>query len=302
MAPDENRTDVATWVVGTDGSDHARVAAEWSVALAADSPKPVHLQICAAWQIPYMGALPIPGETLQTVAAETEAAIAAQARDLADALGSPPCVTTGVRTGKGPAGQVLLTAAEQADLVVVGSRGRGGFARLLLGSTSHQVAVHSPAPVIIVPPSARYEGLRRVIVGVDGSTNSQAALAWANNMAPEEAELVAAMVWESPAYLGLEGLDPGALDRLMANAEHGFQTTMDDAEGHLGCPGRFTRLFEVGHPGHALVTLGEDADLVVVGGRGRGGIAGAVLGSVATWVTHHLTCPAAVIPAPASTE
>jgi nucleotide-binding universal stress UspA family protein len=56
---------------------------------------------------------------------------------------------------RGPPASVLLRAAEKADLLVVGSRGRGGFQRLLLGSVSHQVASHSPVPVMIVPPPGR---------------------------------------------------------------------------------------------------------------------------------------------------
>ena len=68
-----------------------------------------------------------------------------------DAAGAPAPASVTVRAVSGIAAQELISAADDADLVVVGSRGGGGFARLMLGSTSNQVASHAAAPVVVVP-------------------------------------------------------------------------------------------------------------------------------------------------------
>ena len=85
--------------------------------------------------------------------------VAAARQVLADATGAIPTGPDAMEPhrllGEGPAAEVLLRAAERADLLVVGSRGRGGFAGLLLGSVSQQCAQHAPCPVVIVPPPRR---------------------------------------------------------------------------------------------------------------------------------------------------
>ena len=133
-------------VVGVDGSRESERALEWAVTearLRKTSVSAVHV-----WTYPYFGAAPITPPILD------QEQIEADARALLEAVVSKVAtegVTIHARLYEGSAGRCLLDAAKDAELLVVGSRGRGGFAELLLGSVSHQVAHHAPCPVVIVP-------------------------------------------------------------------------------------------------------------------------------------------------------
>ena len=134
--------------MGVDSSDGARRALEWAVAearLRGAAVEAVHV-----WQLPYflstpLGDLPIErGDLEDTAQAELDGVV-----DAIDATGLAEPIIRTVAVGN-PAG-VLLETARDADLLVVGARGHGGFAGLLLGSVSQQVVHHAPCPVVIVP-------------------------------------------------------------------------------------------------------------------------------------------------------
>lgn len=136
-------------VVGIDGSDNSRAALRWAVDEA--RTRNATLEALLVWQEPYYGgsllAAPQPidfGDMETSYRAELT-------KIVADAdtsgLGMPVIETV----ARGSSSGALLAAAEDADLLVVGSRGDGGFLGLLLGSVSHQVAAHAPCPVVIVP-------------------------------------------------------------------------------------------------------------------------------------------------------
>lgn len=135
-------------VVGVDGSDHARRALAY--ALEESRRRDATVEAVFAYHAPmYYPGLevgvappPLPKEKLEAEAMKT----------LLEALNwVPDDVPVDPVVAEGPPGRVLLDAAADADLLVVGSRGRGGFAGLLLGSTSHQVVSHAHCPVVVVP-------------------------------------------------------------------------------------------------------------------------------------------------------
>jgi nucleotide-binding universal stress UspA family protein len=137
-------------VVGADGSPGARAALEFASREAASHQ--ARLRIVCAWQIPPTVYSPgfAPGVDQETldgyrVGAETvvNEAVAA-AKELQSAV---ECEGAAVQ---GQPADVLLREAEGADLIVVGNRGHGGFASLLLGSVSHQVVQHASCPVTVV--------------------------------------------------------------------------------------------------------------------------------------------------------
>ena len=135
----------------------------------------------------------------------------------------------------------------------------------------------------------------RVVVGVDGSDNSAAALRWALDYARPDDQVVAVNVWEIRATTGLEGI---GLD--FEEFEAAARTTLHDVvEGLDGSDAaRVTEEVYHGHPGHVLMELTEDADLLVVGARGHGGFLSLLLGSVSTYAVHHARCPVVVVPVP----
>jgi nucleotide-binding universal stress UspA family protein len=137
-------------IVGIDGSDHSRRALEWAFREAALRQEPLTVLTVQQGVVGYWGApvaLPSDGDLLQQA---REAAQKATDSVAEQATGSrPPSVTVQAVTGL-PA-QELLLAAEGATLLVVGSRGSGGFQRLVMGSVSTQVAQHARGPVVVIP-------------------------------------------------------------------------------------------------------------------------------------------------------
>ncbi|HXV35152.1 MAG TPA: universal stress protein [Gaiellaceae bacterium] len=148
---------MAKIVVGTDGSPSAQHAVSW--ALGEARLRKAALHIVHAWMVPLVDALPEPwllavpiGHTEQ----ELEDRLAAGAREFLEATvaeakaAGPELDVIGELAEMRPAA-ALLAAARDADLLVVGSRGHGGFAGLLLGSVSSQCVHHAPCPVVVVP-------------------------------------------------------------------------------------------------------------------------------------------------------
>jgi nucleotide-binding universal stress UspA family protein len=140
-----------TIVVGVDGSEGSRAALRWALAEAA--LRDATVQAVITWQSPtyaYTGVAVMP-----PVVELAEAAEAALTDTLAAESASLPPDQAGVSiepvVAEGPTASILIERSREADLLVVGSRGFGGFRGLLLGSVSHQCASHSHCPVVVVP-------------------------------------------------------------------------------------------------------------------------------------------------------
>jgi nucleotide-binding universal stress UspA family protein len=139
-----------TIVVGVDGSEHAGLALRFAVDEA--TLRGARLRIVAAWDIApavYSGGF-APGFDQETVDAFRDTAETVVRQALAEAKRLQPALDLEGRTREGQAAEVLLEEANDALLLVVGNRGRGGFASLLLGSVSQQLVHHSPCPVLVV--------------------------------------------------------------------------------------------------------------------------------------------------------
>jgi nucleotide-binding universal stress UspA family protein len=140
---------VRTIVVGIDGSPRSRRALRW--ALEASVAGGDRVRVVHAWHVPYLALSPLSGAELRLEELEerTRAEVRAIVAEETPAVAGHGPVEVAV-VCDGPA-LALIAAGEQADLLVVGSRGMGGFAGLLLGSTSQQVVAHAPCPVVVVP-------------------------------------------------------------------------------------------------------------------------------------------------------
>ena len=194
--------------------------------------------------------------------------------------------------------RALLDASSEADLVVVGSRGRGGFRGLLLGSVSQQCIQYSAVPVAIVRADRPDEPFGRIVVGVDGSPESRHALDWALAIAGRKgAELEVFHSWQFPFppgdFFPTEDVKPYE----QSTAEALVQDMLDAADTtDLRFP--VIRTVELGSPRVTLIDASTRADLLVVGSRGVGGFRGMLLGSVAHAIAHHADCPVLVVPGP----
>lgn len=154
----DDDTAMAKIVVGVDGSSGALEALRWALAEARLRRASVHAVY--AWMLPFSLSvptletfgLPAPGPTMEKVHEEFRSRAEADLAASLQAIDFDDVELTG-DTIEGRAAHVLLEAARDADLLVVGSRGQGGFTGLLLGSVSQQCAHHAPCPIVIVPSS-----------------------------------------------------------------------------------------------------------------------------------------------------
>jgi nucleotide-binding universal stress UspA family protein len=196
----------------------------------------------------------------------------------------------------------LIDAGQDADVIVVGSRGLGGFHELFLGSTSYRTAAHASAPVAVIRggDDTALDGSRGIVVGVDGSRASQRALRWAL----DEAKRWAVDITVVHTYEGSVDLSQATvmselqLERYGQRIHDDAVAVLDEAIEAVEVPGDVAvrRVVKRGSP--AAVLLGEaDADrLLVVGTRGRGSLGRMVFGSVSHQCLHYATGPVVVVP------
>lgn len=140
----------------------------------------------------------------------------------------------------------------------------------------------------------------KIVVGVDGSAESKAALSWAINQAClTRSRLVALTAWDSPPIYGWEAAP--TRQNLNTDAARGLAEVIDEiTEGRQ--PVEIEREVANGHPAKALLATAAEGDLLVLGNRGRGAFAAALLGSVTQYCTHHARCPVVVVRAPRNAE
>src|SRR6056297_2967499 len=222
--PDER----GVWVVGIDGSTCSTNALAWA---AANSPgRAAELELVTAWQAPVVGASAMSGPMTQPFADdELHDRAAADLSSLATDLDDRIELSVTAAVGRGGPAEVLLEASSNASMLVIGSRGRGGFARLLLGSTSTQCATHATVPTVVVPNDAEAVPARRVLVGCDGSPNSMTALRWAIGFAAPHSTVTVVWVWDAtPLAVGADAFFfPDASDLAAERFNHLFGSVAD---------------------------------------------------------------------------
>jgi nucleotide-binding universal stress UspA family protein len=282
-------------VVGIDGSALAAAGLRWAVREA--QLRGASVEVVHAWTVPLFALQPDAPARLPVIEPEQLEAAAQHELDaaVADARALAPAVdVTGAVIG-GHAAEVLCEQAKGASLVVVGSRGHGGFAGLVLGSVSSAVARHAPCPVAVVPVVERPAAGDRIIVGVDGSPAATAAIRWAFDEARRRGVGVDVIhSWGIPGSMYFGETAAVGPEHLEAAARAVLSETMaavaDEARGL-----DVVATVERGHPVDVLTARGASAALVVVGSRGHGGFTGLLLGSTSNGVVHHATCPTVIV-------
>lgn len=203
----------------------------------------------------------------------------------------------------GNAAESLIRASAEAELVVVGLRGRGGFPGLKIGSTAHHVAAHADAPVVVVGPEHTVPtDPAEVVVGIDGSPHGQAAM----RAAFAEAERRGARVHAVHATHfpdGLRARDTEGFDRehLRTEQERWAEGLLSEARAAHPDVDAVT-IVEWDDPIHSLARASVTALLAVVGARGRRGFPRLALGSVAHGLLHHARSPVMIVHASKAEE
>ncbi|MEV1147544.1 universal stress protein [Micromonospora sp. NPDC049799] len=274
-------------VVGLDGSPSSLVAAEHAARAAVQRSAPLHLVHGYLHPLgygvplnPYDVGIPAPSESAQEMLTRTATELA----------GRWPGLELEVRQVAGGPGATLVEESRRADLVVVGSRGLGGFAGLLLGSVGTQVSAHAHCPVLVVRPTEEPVPLDGpVLVGVDGSESADLAVGYAADEAARRAATLVLAHVRDPDASGPEGGPKAGAggDVLLDAAAAALRAAHPDLVVE-------ERVLRSARPEQALVEASGDAALVVVGSRGRGGFTGLLLGSVSQALVQHARCPVLV--------
>ncbi len=277
-------------VVGVDGSDGSRRALEWAVDKADNFGA---VRTVTAFR---MG--PFGDGFGSSVSVPTHIDIYRDDAEfrLKNALDTvaPSLMDTAVIM-ESSAGPALVHSSEDANLLVVGCRGRSAVMEMLLGSIGSYCVKHSKVPVAVVTKDAPTHGpLAKIAVGVDGSDHADHALRWALEHVDPGGTVIAVGVYNPIAY-GMDGYVP-------AGALLGDQTRacVDEAVGKVSDFVRDGVTVEVdvrlGDPRIELRRVGEESDLLVVGSRGHQGVGFLLLGSVTSSILHHPTCVTIVVP------
>lgn len=274
-------------VVGLDGSDESKAALQWAATVA--TANDATCRVVTAWTYPALSVLP--GAQTPVSAAEMDQRSTEDAsRTIAEVLDELPPFAS-IEALRGPAAGALLQTVTANSTLVLGSRGRGGFAGLLLGSVSRECLEYAPCPVVIVRNTKRLgDDNAPIVVGKDGSANGELALDWALALRNARGgQVVAVHAWQA----GVSEVRPGLRDRLRGGAREaveGWTAQHDDV-----------RAVEVeGEPREVLVQAARDmhAALLVVGRRGSSRVRGITLGSVTSYLVSNSDTPVAVIPPP----
>jgi nucleotide-binding universal stress UspA family protein len=279
-------------VAGVDGSESALHAVRWAAYEA--QRRDVPLSLVHACEIP--AGYP-PGFVDWHVLHE---ALAAEGRSWLDrareaAVTAVPGLAVDVVQVTAGVVPTLIKQSAGAALLVLGTRGLGGFTDLLVGSTAVELAARAHCPVVVVRGADA--GTGPVVVGVDGTPVGEAAIAFAFAEASTRGtDLVAVHAWtdlllEVAFAGGAAALDFAPLaqqaEEVLGERLAGWQEKYPDV--HV------TRHVVRERPSRALLRHAERAQLVVVGSRGRGGFRGLLLGSTSQHLLHHAPCPVAVV-------
>ncbi|MGP5162872.1 universal stress protein [Arthrobacter rhombi] len=286
-------------VVGVDGSDPALCALDWAAVEAKRRGVPLNVVTC--YTIPVFAASSMDAG----YATLDDQVIRDGAQEVLDAardrIGETE-VEVRLRIESGDPSGVLLELSEEAELIVVGTRGRGGFVGRLLGSVSSALPAHSKCPTVIVPvctakrSDAGSEVRDIVVVGIDGSDRARRAVLVAAEQAMSRA-VPLRVVCALPPVSGSLAWMPATVDQeaLTLDVRRQLRVGTRWLASHFPDLVIETDVIQ-GAPIEVLIEESATAELLVTGSRGRGGFAGMLLGSTSQGVLHHSKGPVLVVP------
>lgn len=286
-------------LVATDGSTASLGAARWAALHARMHGSPITVGCAVHLPVPAGEAGATHIDFVEALRKRCDRAVDRAESAVREVVGAEYPVTT--RVWEGPPIPAILDAASEADLVVLGDRGLGESPESTAGSVTSALIGYGTRPVVVVRGWTGREdalGTGQVVVGVDGSPHCTAALEFALTEAQVRgAELRVVHAWSDVPLVGIGGphLQWESIqqreDAVLAETLAGWQSQFPDV----------TIRREVVHdrPVRHLLTHADDAQLLVVGHRGRGGFRGMMVGSTSRALLHAAPCPLAVVRDPA---
>ncbi|MDJ0359625.1 universal stress protein [Rhodococcus sp. H29-C3] len=286
-------------VVGVDGSSASLDAVRWAVLDAELHNSGLIVVSSVPWPSGLTGIRILPEPATAQWRGETR-------RILDEALTAAERAMTGARTigvdaclSDRPAVSTLLELSATSRMIVIGTSGLGGTDRRTLGSISYALSTHAHCPVTVVrawPDDDRVQAADAVVVGVDGTMASDAAVALAfEEAAVRRAPLTAVHAW-SDADLSI-GIPVHGLEWPLNKAPtEDALTRILDEYSHQYPSVSVRRVVVRDRPVHALLDHAQGAQLLVVGSHGRGGFSGMMLGSASRSVLGRANCPVVIVP------
>jgi nucleotide-binding universal stress UspA family protein len=291
--------DIIQIIVGVDGSEPSAAAVQWAARVGVSRDAEVIVTHAYDWRV-RGSRVQVGGGYREAVEEQAEKIVDAA---VAQALAAEPSLRVSRELTVGPPTATLLQHSTEDTLIVVGNRGRGGFASLLLGSVSQQVATHASGPVAVVRGRTDASG-GAVVVGVDGSADPTRTLGTAfDESGRRRARLLVVHVsaaamppWNNIApYVDDDGIaELVAAREMLAQQIAPLAARFPDVLVEPIAMG--------GHPAEVLIDLSRKAQLMVVGARGSGGFGGLLLGAVSQQLLHHADCPVLIVPTQVDTD
>ena len=281
-------------VVGVDGSEESILAAEWAAIEAKRHGLPLRI-VSAPAMVPRIHAYPASPATVASALREASARALEAAADRVEEVAPGPEVTTSLLSG--PPALAVAGCGSGAAMLVVGARGAGGFAAMVLGSVSRYAAIRAACPVIVAR-QATMAVHQEVAVGIRDPEGTGAALRFAfEEAAVRHADLVVVHAWywfppalRAPAGAGDVLGAPFDPEQISADAACSLSAALDCwREKYPDVPVRPEVIH--GHPARVLADYSARADLVVIGRHGGSGI-----GSIQHVLLDHARGPVAVVP------
>jgi nucleotide-binding universal stress UspA family protein len=270
-------------LVGYDGSPESTAALRWAVDEA--RMRKLSVTVCHVWHWPY---------AVEPAGSNARAAVRRMAEQTAEAgagviASCAPQLTVRARAVSGPTAEMLLAMSGDADAIVVGNRGGGGFAELPVGSVAGQLAAYADRPVIVVRGAINGG---EVVAGVDGSAVSDAVLAFAlEEAALRRVPLTAVCSWWDAGTVPVSPvIETEVVRRKAATRFERLLSLWREKYPYV----TVRTSFVAEPPRVALLAASQKAGLLVVGRHGHGDLPGP-LGSVGQAMVHRAPCPVAVV-------
>jgi len=278
-------------VVGVDGSATSHAAVFWAARDAAMRNVPLTLIHALNTFAPTFPQIPMPTGASVWQEDDGRKALEQAVKIAEDAVPKERKIAITSDVKFSPPVPTLIEMSEEAEMVVVGSNGRGAVARVVLGSVSSGVVHRAKCPVAVIHEDAAFlphSHQAPVLVGIDGSPASELATGIAFEEASRRGVYLRALhAWSNVENFELPGYDWAAVraeaERNLAECLAGWQERYPDVT--------VERLIVRDRPARQLVEQSESAQLVVVGSHGRGWLSGTMLGSVSNAVVQSVRVP-----------